>query len=141
MYAKVDWVHSNNDKWSMRMKNDHGIQPTYIDFLTPAFNAVSIQPQWEGQLTNTRIISTNVVNQFLGSVYWYGAIFQQSNATLAKSTLPYALYDFDSPFGNPNTGVMAGGEQNVFPQGRNVTQYQLVDDVSVNKGNHGLKFG
>jgi hypothetical protein len=141
MYTKVDWNHSANDRWSIRMKNDHGVQPTYIDFLTPAFNATSIQPAWEGQLSNTHTISTNVINQFIGSVFWYGAIFRQTNATLAAATLPYAMYDFDSPFGNPNTGVMAGGEQNVFPQGRNVTQYQLVDDVSVIKGNHGLKFG
>jgi len=141
MYTKVDWIHTNNDKWSMRMKNDHGLQPTYIDFLTPNFNAVSIQPQWEGQLTNTRIINNNIVNQFIGSVFWYSAIFKQANAALAAQTLPYAIYSFDAPFGNPNTAVMAGGNQNLFPQGRNVTQYQLVDDVSINKGNHGLKFG
>lgn len=141
MYAKVDWNHSSNDRWSIRMKNDHGIQPTYIDFLTPAFNATSVQPAWEGQLSNTHTISANVINQFIGSVFWYSAIFRQSNATLAAATLPYAIYDFDSPFGNPNTGVMAGGEQNVFPQGRNVTQYQLVDDISITKGSHGIKFG
>jgi len=29
----------------------------------------------------------------------------------------------------------------VFPQGRRVTQYQFIDDVSVTKGNHSLKFG
>jgi hypothetical protein len=141
MYAKVDWNRTNSDKWSMRMKNDHGLQPTYIDFLTPAFDATSIQPAWEGQLTNTRIFSSRVVNQFIASVFWYGAIFKQANAGLAASTLPYAMYDFDSPFGNPNTTVMAGGEQNAFPQGRNVTQYQLVDDVTIDKGNHSIKFG
>ncbi|HWY57446.1 MAG TPA: carboxypeptidase regulatory-like domain-containing protein [Terriglobales bacterium] len=141
MYGKVDWVHTNNDRWSIRMKTDHGLQPTYIDFLTPNFNAISDQPAWEGQLTNTHIFSNSVVNQFIGSVFWYSAIFKQSNASLAAATLPYAIYDFDSPFGNPSTAVMAGGEQNVFPQGRNVTQYQLADDVSISKGNHGLKFG
>jgi len=142
MYTKVDWVHTNNDKWSIRMKNDHGLQPTYIDFLSPAFDATSIQPQWEGQITNTHIISNSIVNQFIGSVFWYGAIFQQANAALAKQTLPMAIYDLSGTFGSvAGTNVLAGGEQNVFPQGRNVTQYQLVDDVSINKGNHGLKFG
>ena len=34
-----------------------------------------------------------------------------------------------------------GGEVYRYPQGRNVTQYQLVDDVSWTKGKHGLKFG
>jgi hypothetical protein len=141
MYTKVDWAHTNNDRWSIRMKNDHGLQPTYTDYLTPAFNATSVQPAWEGQLSNTRTLSANLVNQFIGSVFWYGAIFQQSNATLSASTLPYAIYDLTGNWGNLATGTLLGGEQNVFPQGRNVTQYQLVDDVSLVKGNHNLKFG
>ena len=29
----------------------------------------------------------------------------------------------------------------IFPQGRNVTQYQFVDDFSLTKGVHALKFG
>ncbi|HXM20434.1 MAG TPA: carboxypeptidase regulatory-like domain-containing protein [Terriglobales bacterium] len=143
MYTKVDWNRTNNDKWSIRMKNDHGLQPTYTDFLTPAFNATSIQPAWEGQLTNTHIFNNNIVNQFIGSVFWYGAIFQQSNASLAQQTFPFAVQDFTGGIGNISAGnlVVIGGEQASFPQGRNVTQYQLVDDVSINKGNHGLKFG
>ncbi len=28
-----------------------------------------------------------------------------------------------------------------FPQGRNVTQYQFIDDLSWTKGKHSLKFG
>jgi hypothetical protein len=142
MYTKVDWNRTNNDKWSMRMKNDHGLQPTYTDFLTPAFNATSIQPAWEGQLTNTHIFNNNIVNQFIGSVFWYGAIFQQANASLARQTFPFAVQDFTGAIGNISAGnlVVIGGEQQSFPQGRNVTQYQLVDDVSINKGNHGLKF-
>jgi hypothetical protein len=141
MYTKVDWVHTNNDRWSIRMKNDHGLQPTYTDYLTPAFNATSIQPAWEGQLSNTHTFSPNLVNQFIGSVFWYSAIFQQSNAALAATTLPYAIYDTTGNWGNLATGTLLGGEQNAFPQGRNVTQYQLVDDVSIVKGNHNLKFG
>ena len=34
-----------------------------------------------------------------------------------------------------------GGEVYRYPSGRNVAQYQLVDDVSWTKGKHGLKFG
>ncbi len=141
MYTKVDWAHTNNDRWSIRMKNDHGLQPTYTDYLTPAFNATSVQPAWEGQLSNTHTLSANLVNQFIGSVFWYSAIFQQTNAALSASTLPYAIYDFTGNWGNLGTGTLLGGEQNAFPQGRNVTQYQLVDDVSLVKGNHNLKFG
>ena len=34
-----------------------------------------------------------------------------------------------------------GGNLFLFPQGRNVTQYQFVDDFSWTKGSHSLKFG
>jgi hypothetical protein len=34
-----------------------------------------------------------------------------------------------------------GRNLDIWPQGRNVTQYQAVDDISVQRGNHGLKFG
>jgi Carboxypeptidase regulatory-like domain len=142
VYGKADWVRSSTDRWSMRVKTDHGLQPTFTDFINPAvFNATSTQPQWEGQVTNTRTLTPNVLNQFIGSVSWYSAIFRQTNAALAQSTFPYRLQDATGTFGNPNTIDFMGGEQAVFPQGRNVTQYQLVDDVSVTKGNHGLKFG
>ena len=141
MYGKVDWVHTNNDKWSVRVKSDHGLQPTYTDFLTPALNATSNQPAYEGQLTNTHVFNPNLVNQFIGSVFWYSAIFKQTNSAASVQAMPYAIYDFTGTFGNTNNLVFAGGEQNVFPQGRNVTQYQLVDDISWTKGNHGLKFG
>jgi len=141
MFTKVDWNHTQNDRWSIRMKNDHGLQPTYTDFLTPALNATSIQPAWEGQLNNTHTFGPNLTNQFIGSVFWYSAIFKQTDAALSQATVPYAIYDFTGTFGNPNTAIFAGGEQNVFPQGRNVTQYQIVDDVSLSKGNHTIKFG
>ena len=34
-----------------------------------------------------------------------------------------------------------GGQDYIAPQGRNVTQYQFVDDFSWIQGNHNLKFG
>src|SRR5262249_238536 len=34
-----------------------------------------------------------------------------------------------------------GRNLNIWPQGRNVTQYQAVDDFSTTHGNHSLKFG
>jgi len=141
MYAKVDWIHSNSDKWSLRFKTDHGLQPTFTDAINPLFNATSNQPQYEGQLSNTHVFSANVINQFILSGSWYSAFFKNPTASQATALFPYAIYDFDSPFGTPSNAVMIGGENNVFPQGRNVTQYQIVDDVTWTRGNHSLKFG
>ena len=44
-------------------------------------------------------------------------------------------------FGNGFNLTSVGGGIYDFPQGRNVTQYQFVDDFSYTKGAHSLKFG
>ena len=142
VYGKVDINVGNNDKLALRYKTDHGIQATYTDPFTPLFSANSIQPQHEGQLTETHVFSPNVVNNFIASGSWYSAFFVRPHDAAAKALFPFAIQDFDSPFGNNTLDfVMVGGEAYAFPQGRNVTQYQFIDDVSVSKGNHALKFG
>jgi cytochrome b subunit of formate dehydrogenase/cytochrome c553 len=73
------------------------------------------------------------VNQFIASGSYYSAIFKSVDQEQATSLFPYSM--FSTLF----TGL--GGINYAFPQGRNVTQYQFVDDVSVTAGNHNLKFG
>ena len=43
--------------------------------------------------------------------------------------------------GSQATGFATGGENEAFPQGRNVTQFQVADDLSKTAGIHSLKFG
>src|SRR4029077_11821116 len=45
-----------------------------------------------------------------------------------------------SPFTTMGGGI-ANHELFQYPQGRNVAAYQFIDDFSVTKGDHGLKFG
>ena len=142
LYSRVDFNAGNNDKLNLRFKTDHGVQATYTDPFNAAFNATSNQPQYEGQLTETHIFSPNVVNNFIASGSWYSAMFVMPQAAQAKALFPFAIQSFDAPFGNNTLDlVMVGGEAWAFPQGRRVTQYQFVDDISVTKGNHSLKFG
>jgi len=73
--GRVDYSFSDNDKIFGRVKFDRGLQPTYTDSVNPAFNDSSNQPQDEGQLNYTHLFSPNVVNNFIGSVLYYAAIF------------------------------------------------------------------
>jgi hypothetical protein len=81
------------------------------------------------------------VNQLSGSVLYYAAIFNPSNQTGALAALPTYLSFNDGSF----TGVGADAEsaipQQVFPNGRRVFQYQLLDDFSVIKGRHTFRLG
>ena len=60
------------------------------------------------------------------------------------STLPYGIVTNGSvPFGSliPGLGQQGFNAYGLFPQGRNITQYQFVDDYTLVKGRHTLKFG
>ncbi len=77
--GRVDYNLGDNDKIFGRVRFDRGTQPTYTDSINSAFNDFSIQPQNEGQLNYTHVFSPTVVNNFVGSVLWYSAIFGTLN--------------------------------------------------------------
>jgi hypothetical protein len=128
---RIDWNQSEKNQFYFRARIDHGTQATYADAINPAFNAASYQPAYDGQFGWTRVINSNTTNQFNADLSHYQAIFTQQNAGL----FPYAFIEE----GFNMTEV--GGLTYDFPQGRNVTQYQFIDDLSWTKGKHNLKFG
>jgi hypothetical protein len=139
--AKGDVVFNDANRVSLRYRLDHGLQATYTDPVSPVFNATSWQPQYEGQINWSHVFSPTKTNQLIIAGLWYGAIFG-TESTKAQATFPGALYDFSGAnWGNSAVASLLGGENNVFPQGRNVSQAQIVDDFTWTKGNHTLKFG
>ena len=142
--TRVDWNISANNKLFGRFKMDRGSQPTYTNFVSPVFNTVSKQPAYEGQLNDTYIFSPHIVNQFIFAANWYTAFFgpANTNATLAAfPTYLSSILDGGSNGSASFAGNLVLGLPNNFIDGRNVTQYQFVDDLSVVKGNHTLRFG
>lgn len=133
--ARVDQVFSPTSRVFFQFTTDHGVQATFTDPINSAFNLASNQPQYQGQLNWTKSIGANAVNQLVASASWYSAIFGQ-NAPQAAATVFPAELRFSGRLFND-----LGGINRDFPQGRKVTQYQLVDDYSYTMGNHNLKFG
>jgi hypothetical protein len=136
--GRVDWNVNDNNKVYGRTRFDRGTQPTLTDPVSPLFNIHSIQPQDEGQLNYTHIFSPNVVNNIVGSVLWYSAIFQSPNLPAAEAAFPGIFSLGDIPLACLGSGCADGS---IFPQGRNVTQWGVVDDLSVTRGNHSFKMG
>ncbi|MGC1169598.1 MAG: carboxypeptidase regulatory-like domain-containing protein [Candidatus Acidiferrales bacterium] len=143
--GRVDYSFGENDKLFGRVRFDRGVQPTYTDPINPEFNNSSTQPQNEGQLNYTHIFSPTVVNNFIFSDLYYSAVFGNLNPSSALDLFPGnleflvdgALTPLGTGSGNPN-GFAAGFQ---FPEGRHVEQWQLVDDLSVTRGNHDFKMG
>ena len=133
---RVDQKIGNNDNIFGRYKLDHGLQPTSLDPINSLFDANSLQPSWDAQVQETHVFGPTKTNSFTATVSHYVAQF---TAPTAAATFNYAqtfnedqgIYNFTSP----NNGAPS------FPQGRNITQYQFIDDFSWTHGNHTFKFG
>jgi outer membrane receptor protein involved in Fe transport len=138
--TRVDWHVSDKQTLFGRFKVDRGTQPTYTNFVSPAFNTVSSQPEYEGQLNDTYSVSPNITNQFIMAANWYTAYFGPANLQQTLNTFPTYTLFYD---GAINSGATFGslGTPYYFPQGRNVTNYQFVDDLTWVKGNHTFRFG
>ena len=143
--GRVDVNLTENDKLFGRVKFDRGTQPTYTDSINPVFDDFSVQPQDEGQLNYTHIFSPTVVNNFIFSDLYYSAIFGNLNPGPSLTLFPGNIaFPVDGSLtalgtGSGNPGGFAQGF--LYPQGRKVEQWGLVDDLSVTRGNHGFKMG
>ncbi len=129
--GRLDQNFSDKDHVFWRVRVDHGTQATAADPINSAFSAASYQPTYDGQSQWNHVFGTNATNQFIVAGSYYRAIFTQNNPQL----FPFAVA------GNGFSLSTVGGAVSTFPQGRNTTQYQIVDDFSLTKGVHNLKFG
>jgi hypothetical protein len=141
---RIDWNISEKQKIYGRFKVDHGSQPTYTNFINPLFNAVSIQPEYEGQFNDSYVISPTKTNVFVAAANWYSAYFGPGNVPASVAALP--MFDvtdagLDASGVNAAPGLPLLGVPGVLTQGRNVTQYQIEDDFSWIHGKNSLKFG
>src|SRR5207249_1552165 len=107
---------------------DNGVQPTYTNPINPIFNIRSIQPERQGTAGWTHTFSPTLVNQFNPGFNFYRA--DMGPSAQAMKIFPVVL---SSPF---FTFLGAGGSQ-----GRDVTQWQLNDNLSWTRGTHTFRFG
>ena len=134
--GRIDQKLTSKDDLFFRFKLDHGLQPSYIDPLSSAFDVNSNQPSWDYQANLRHVFNSTMTNSFTATVSHYDARFTQ-DVSAWKKEFPYAgvVGGFNGAFSSINGVVYA------FPQGRNITQYQFIDDFSWVRGNHSLKFG
>jgi outer membrane receptor protein involved in Fe transport len=141
---RVDWNLNDKHKIYGRYKMDHGSQPTNTNFVDPAFNVLSIQPEYEGQFNDSYIITPNLINSAVVAANWYTAYFGPASIPASQAVLPFfALFGIGADgSGTPEQGGFSNlGVPFFFPQGRNVTQYQLEEDLSWTHGRSSFKFG
>jgi hypothetical protein len=133
--GRVDVNFSDKDHAFWRVRMDHGTQATLADPFNNGLSSASYQPQYDGQGQWNHVFSPNVTNQLVYAGSYYRAIFTQND----PSVFPYSVISTGFNLGTPPLNLTSNAFN--FPQGRNVTQYQVVDDISWIKGAHSLKFG
>lgn len=129
--GKVDRAGVKNQLW-WRFQADNGTQPTAKDPINSLFDAISIQPERNGNMGWTHTFGPTLVNNFNPGFAWYKAIFGPPDLAKTLSTFPIVL---GSNF------TLLGGTDYIWPQGRDVTQWQLNDTFTWTRGTHEVKFG
>jgi hypothetical protein len=135
--ARADHNFSERDRAFVQVQRDNGTQPTYTDPINPVFNAFSPQPQMNGQLAETHVFGSTAVNQFLLTGHFYSAKFGPADQNAVLSAFPTQIAFTGTLFNN----MGGGGDSRSYPLGRNVTQYQIIDDFSKTWGRQTLKAG
>jgi outer membrane receptor protein involved in Fe transport len=146
LIGRFDVNFTQKDHAFFRFDIDTGTQATYADpILTSSFSAASYQPSYNNGLTWNHTFGLTATNQFMAAISYYRATFNE-NTNGATSPFPYSLYVSADNIPNTNlfdlpgaTGLNALNFN--FPQGRDVTQYQFVDDFAKTYGRHNLKVG
>ena len=134
---KIDHtIDKNNSVW-YRFQQDTGLQAAYTDAINPIFNAFSPQPQRTLVVGYTHLFSPNLVNQFNPGASWYSSIFEPNNFSSVRAEIPIVLAagTNSAPF------TTVGGNNNTYPQGRKVTQWQINDNLLWTRGRDTFKFG
>jgi hypothetical protein len=135
---RVDYNISNSEKLFFRFNHDAGLQATGTSPVNPLYNSLSNQPQYQGSVNLTSVITPTIVNNFVGSVLWYSALFGVADFAKTSTLMPEEIAIGD---GGANGGGFAAIGAGAFPNGRNVGHVQLSDDLSWTKGRHTIKAG
>jgi len=135
--AKVDQtIDANNTVW-YRFQQDTGLQAAYTDPVNLIFNSYSPQPQRTLVIGYTHVFNSALVNQFNPGASWYSSIFEPNNYSDVQNAFPIVLASGSDAV--PFTTI--GGNDNTYPQGRKVTQWQMNDNLTWTVGKHTWKFG
>ena len=135
--VKIDHTISAKDSVWYCFQQDTGLQAAYTDPINPIFNAYSPQPQRTLVVGYTHLFSPTLVNQFNPGASWYASIFEPNNFSQVQQAFPIVLASGSDSV--PFTTI--GGNNNTYPQGRKITQWQINDNLTWTRGKHTLTLG
>ena len=133
---KIDHtISANNTVW-YRFQQDTGLQAAYTDPINPIFNSFSPQPQRTLVLGYTHVfsptLSTSSIRARAGT---RASLSRTTSRTCSRRSPLCCRREREAPF------TTIGGNDNTYPQGRKVTQWQINDNLIWTRERHTFKFG
>jgi hypothetical protein len=133
--GRVDWTPRKEDRAFLRLQDDFGHSPWYVDPISPLFDAIYRTSMWQSEIIETHTFSSSAASQFLLAGMYYANIQELEHPSRALAALPISLN-----FSNANTfSSMGAANSLVFPNVRPTTQYQIAEDLVETWRKH--KFG
>jgi hypothetical protein len=149
--GRIDWNINDRHRIFFRVTDDQGEQPSFVSLINPAWDMVSIQPNYTGQVNDTYSFSPNLINQFIASSLYTAGVFGPANLPAALAASPTEFNESNDGGTNSQPGLgqysyfaaatTLGAVWDDFPGGTNTSQYQIVDGLSWLKGNHNIRVG
>jgi hypothetical protein len=149
--GRLDWNISDRHRIFFRVTDDQGEQPSLVSLINPAWDMVSIQPNYTGQLNDTYSFTPNLTNQFIAASLYTAGVFGPANVATTLASSPTEFNETNDGGTNALAGVgqssffanatALGAVWDDFPGGTNTSQYQFVDGLSWTKGSHNIRFG
>ena len=137
--GRLDWNVGAGDRLFLLLQYDQGQRAAYLDPISPAFNAYTSSPWWQGQLSETHAISATAANQFLLGGTYINEATSVANPAQTESAFPTVL-----AWGNAGSAFSnLGGEDFLYaqPAGSRTITYQISDDLVKTSGKHKLGVG
>ena len=148
---RLDWNISDRHSIFFRVTDDQGEQPSFVSLINPAWDMVSIQPNYTGQLNDVYSFTPNLTNQLVASSLYTAGVFGPANLQAALAASPTEFNETNDGGTNSLAGVgqssffanatTLGAVWDDFPGGTNTSQYQITDALSWVKGSHSTRFG
>ena len=77
------------DRVFLLVQYDHGQRAAYLDPISPAFNAYTNVPWWQGQLSETHALGTAAANQFLLGGTYINQVTSVANPAQTQSAISH----------------------------------------------------
>ncbi len=144
--VKMDYRFSDRNRWSGRFLYDSS--PINFAYVIDTFRRTDPLKTWGQNITNTRVIGNNIVNDF--GVHFYrrpyfpgagrSATPDKFGASLGIANFPQFPADIDGVMPVSITGITSIGDRSLVGP-VNIGNWEIRDQVAFNVGSHSLKTG